>query len=135
MMPIIRIVRLEENLMYGTFGILVFHTEVFCWTLEPPDQLNQRNISSIPAQQYMCHKIISPKYNETFQIMDVPLRDHVLFHAGNVVEHTRGCVILGQSQGKLKGDRAILNSGNTYKMFMQKLKDYQNFHLTIKEAY
>lgn len=135
MMPVVRIVRLEENFQYGTFGVLLFHTEVFCWTLEPPDQFNQRNISSVPAQQYLCKRYYSAKYKDTFQITDVPMRDFVLFHAGNLVEHTQGCIILGQTQGKLKGDRAILNSGNTFKLFMRKLKDHQQFHLTIKECY
>ena len=126
---------MEENFQYGTFGALLFHAEVFCWTLEPPDIENVRNISSIPAQQYICNRIYSPKFKDTFQIMDVPLRDQVLFHPGNTVDQTRGCIILGQTQGKLKGDRAILNSGNTFKLFMRKLKDHQQFHLTIKECY
>jgi len=135
MIPIVRIIRLEESFEYGTFGVLIFNTETFCWTLEPSDELNQKNISSIPAQQYLCNRVVSPTFGETFRIANVPLRDHVLFHKGNEVDDTEGCIIVAQTQGKLRGNRAILNSGNTFKAFMKRLEGYQQFHLTIKEVY
>ncbi len=135
MIPIVEIIRLEENFQYGTFGKMRINKEVFCETLEPPDKENVQSISSIPAQQYLCKRIISPKYSECFEIQNVPGRSHVLFHAGNVVAHTKGCVILGQYVGKLKENRAVLNSGNTFKEFMKRLEGYNEFHLTIKEMY
>jgi len=135
MMPIVEIIRLEENFQFGTFGALRIQKKVFCSTLEPPDVENVRNISSIPEQQYMCERHISPKFHETFLIKDVPMRDKVLFHAGNVVEHTKGCVILGRTWGVLEGNRAVLNSGNTFKAFMKVMKDHQQFHLTIIEVF
>ena len=135
MKPIGEIIRLEENFKYGTFGVMKLNKEVFCVTLEPPDIENTKNISSIPAQQYLCRRIISPKYSECFEIQDIPNRDHVLFHAGNVVEHTKGCVILAEHYGKLQENRAILNSGNTFKKFMKLMEGYNEFHLTIREVY
>jgi hypothetical protein len=134
-MLIAEIIRLEETFSFGTFGILKLDKGVFCCTLEPPDKENQANISSIPAQQYICEKINSPRYGSTFQIMNIPGRSNVLFHAGNIVDHTKGCIILGQFFGKLKGQRAVLNSGNTFKTFMQLLASENEFHLTIKEVY
>jgi len=132
--PTVRLLRVEES-EQGTFGNLLICSQVFCVTLEPPDELNKRNISSIPAQQYLCKRIISPKFGETFEIVNVPNRDHVLFHAGNVVKHTEGCVILGQYFGKLQGDRAVLNLGTTFKEFMEIMKDVSMFQLTVKECY
>jgi len=130
----VRLNRLEES-SQGTFGVLLICSQVFCVTLEPSDELNERDISSIPAQQYKCVKIHSPQFGETFEIVDVPGRSHVLFHAGNLTRHTRGCVILAQYFGKLQGDRAVLNSGNTFKKFMDIMKSVDRFHLTIKEVY
>jgi len=135
MRPVIEIVRLEEDAMWGTFGILKIHKSVFCVTLEPPDRENIRNLSSIPAQQYDCHRYQSPKYGETFKVMNVPGRDHVLFHAGNELKHTKGCIIMAQYFGKLKGKRAVLNSGNTFRQFMRIMEGHDTFHLTIQEVY
>lgn len=135
LLPTVRLIRLEENFEYGTFGALILAGEFFCVTLENPDRENKRNISSIPAQQYLCRKIVSPRWRETYEITNVPNRDHVLFHPGNVVKHTEGCVILADRLGKLQGDRAVLNSGNTFKRFMKALELYPEFLLTIKEVY
>lgn len=132
--PTVRLLRVEES-EQGTFGNLLICSQVFCVTLEPSDWLNEQNISSIPAQQYQCIKIRSPQFGETFEIVDVPGRSHVLFHAGNIDDHTKGCVILGQYFGKLQGDRAVLNSGATFKEFMDIMKYVGMFQLTIKEVY
>lgn len=134
LIPTVRLIRLEES-SQGTFGVLVICSQVFCVTLELPDRLNASNISSIPAQQYMCKKAESPRFGKTFEIYDVPSRSLILFHAGNLVSSSRGCIILAQYFGKLYGDRAVLNSGDTFKSFMEIMKDVEAFHLTIKEIY
>ena len=134
LIPTVRLTRLEES-PQGTFGVLTICSQVFCVTLECPDKLNECNISSIPAQQYQCIKMHSPRFGETFEIVDVPGRSHVLLHAGNIVDSTSGCVILAQYFGKLYGNRAVLNSGQTFKKFMEVMKDINSFNLTIKEVY
>ena len=134
LLPTIRLVRVEESTQ-GTFGNLIICSQVFCITLEPSDRLNKRNVSSIPAQQYQCIKIHSPQFGETFEIIDVPNRSHVLFHAGNIIKHTEGCIILAQYFGKLYGDRAVRNSGKTFKEFMEVMKEVKEFNLTIVECY
>lgn len=135
MRPIIELIRLEEKYRYGTFGILKINKEVFCVTLEPPDLLNKRNASSIPAQQYDLHRISSSVFGWTFKVMDVPSRTDILFHAGNVVANTHGCIILAQHFGKLRGDRAVLNSGKTFHIFMALMEGHNVAHLTIREVY
>jgi hypothetical protein len=134
LIPTVRLIRLEESAQ-GTFGVLIICSQVFCVTLEPSDWFNESNISSIPAQQYQCIKRHSPHFGETFEIVDVPGRSHVLFHAGNVVDSTKGCILLAQYFGKLYRDRAILNSGKTFRKFMEIMKDTDIFNLTIKEIY
>lgn len=134
-MKIVELIRLEGDFRSGTFGVLKIDKAVFCVTLEPPDRENASNISSIPAQQYICKRICSPKYKNTFEINNVPGRSHILFHAGNIITHTQGCIVLAQHFGKLDGHRAVLNSGNTFKKFMEIMENEKMFHLTISECY
>ena len=134
LIPTVRLVRVEESTQ-GTFGNLIICSQVFCVTLERPDELNKRNMSSIPAQQYQCMRIRSPQFGETFEIVDVPNRSHVLFHAGNVLRHTTGCILLAQYFGKIRNKRAIRNSGRTFREFMEIMKTVNIFNLTIKEDY
>ena len=136
MKPVLELIRLEENEKYGTFGVLKINKEVFCVTLELPDRLNRSNQSLIPAQQYTCKKVNSRTHGVTFEVMNVPGRTGILFHPGNSVKDTEGCILLGGCFGKFNhGDRVILNSGKTFKKFMKKLGSYDELHLTIKEEY
>jgi len=132
--PCVEIIRLEETTEYGTFGVLKIQKAVFCVTLEPADRLNAPNVSSIPAQQYWCYRIVSPKFGETFEVKDVPGRSSILFHPGNVDEHTQGCIIMAEHFGKIGKSRGVLNSGATWTKFMNKM-DVPGFHLTIREVY
>lgn len=132
-MKIAELIRLEES-HQGTIGVLRINKEVFCMTLEPPDELNVSNISHIPAQQYLCNPYTSPKYKETYIVDGVPGRDYILFHAGNTASHTHGCILLGSTTGKLRGERAVLNSGKTFERFMEKMGG-KRFHLTITTNY
>lgn len=133
---IVEIIRLEENVEHGTFGVLRINKAVFCVTLEPPDKANQKNISSIPVQQYVCKRYSSAKYPNTFEVTGVPMRSKVLFHAGNTDDHTAGCILLGQHFGKLNsGQRAVLNSGKTFEAFMNAMHGVKEFHLTIYTCY
>ena len=135
MLPVVEVVRVEETFDHGTFGYMKINKQVFCATLEPADLLNKQNVSSIPAQQYICKRIISPKYGLCFEVTNVPGRSHVLIHPGNIDDHTEGCIIVGQYWGKLGENRSVNNSGNTYKGFMEKMRGRDEFHLTISEHY
>ena len=115
---ILELIRLEENYDHGTFGVLKINKMVFCVTLEPRDALNAPFVSSIPAQQYMCRRYSSARHGQTWQVEKVPNRLLILFHPGNTDKHTEGCILLGEHFGKLRGDRAVLNSGATFKDFM-----------------
>lgn len=129
----LKIVRLEEA-DDGTFGGMLIDDHVFCVTLEPPDFDNVKNISNIPPGLYTCKRVDSPKYGDTFEITGIPNRSHVLFHAGNTVEHTKGCVLLARKWGVLGKDRAILNSGATFKEFMKKMDGIDECELEIIEV-
>ena len=127
------IIRIEES-NEGSIGVLRLGHQPFCCTLEPPDRDNQKNISCIPTGSYTARRVKSPKYGDTFEITSVPGRSWVLIHAGNVVKHTKGCVLLGQYFGKLKGDRAVLNSGKTFRAFLEATAGLDAFELEIREV-
>ena len=135
MIPIVEIIRLWESVEHGTFGVMKIQKEPFCWTLEPPDRENVQDRSSIPAQQYTCKRIISPRYGETFEITKVPGRTHVLFHPLNLVTETKACVGLGDELGELHGKKAILDSRKTFNRFMEIFAGFEELHLTIIEVY
>ena len=134
-LPHIEIIRIEDNFQFGTFGVLLIQTEIFCVTLEPHEFSNKRNISCIPPGNYECERTVSLSFGTTYEINNIPDRDNVLFHAGNEVEDTEGCVIVAEKFGKLKGNRAVLNSGKTFTEFMNTMHPYEKFRLTIKEAW
>ncbi|MBI9078319.1 MAG: hypothetical protein JEY79_01105 [Pseudodesulfovibrio sp.] len=119
----------------GTFGVLILDGRPFCSTLEPMDKGNVANVSCIPGDTtYICGIVDSPKYGPTFEVQGVPGRSHILIHSGNLVEHTKGCILLGKYEGKLKGNRAVLNSGETFRHFLSMCVGLTEFPLEIVEA-
>lgn len=129
----LKLIRLEEA-EDGTFGAMLINGHVFCVTLEPPDRENQQDISNIPPGDYKCKRVVSPHFGETFEITNVPNRSKVLFHAGNIVSQTKGCILLARKFGVLTGNRAVLNSGNTFKEFLAKMDGIDEFELEIIEV-
>lgn len=127
------LIRLEQGAA-GTFGVLRLDGQVFCVTLELPDEDNKKNISCIPTGEYLCRKVESPKFGVTYEVADVPDRDHILLHPGNVVGDTSGCVLLGKHFGRLRGDRAVLNSGKTFKRFMDACAGTETFPFVVEDA-
>lgn len=134
MKPIVELIRLETG-NQGTFGVLRINKEVFCVTLEPPDRANAKSVSCIPAQQYECGRVNSPSKGLVFEVKNVPNRSHILFHSGNTVDHTEGCIILGSSVGMIGKKRGVNLSKLTVAAFMETMKGHDSFHLTITEAY
>ncbi len=130
----LELVRLEES-KQGTLGVLKLDKEIFGFTLEPPDNENKQNISSIPTGQYTLIPYTSLTHGRTWMVTEVPGRSYILFHSGNVVTSTSGCILLGDKAKKLRGNRAVLNSGNTFKEFKELLHGEHLAHLTITENY
>ena len=116
----------------GTFGVLIDGMVTpFALTLENRWRNNEKNISCIPEGWYICKRIISPRFGETFQITEVPGRSHILFHWGNLDDDTQGCVLLGEEFGVLGGETAILSSKRAFKEFMTRLDGLDKFALNV----
>jgi len=134
-MAFLRLIRVASHTKYGTFGVLKLNENWMCVTLEPPNKLNKSNVSCIPTGQYICGQFSSRRFGETWVVTNVPDRKWILFHPGNRVPDTQGCIILGEHFGKLKGDLAVLNSGKTFRNFLDIMKDYDVAHLTITTSF
>lgn len=121
-----------EHTDHGIIGVLRVNKQVACYTLELPYIENKANISSIPQGFYNCGLTMSPKYGLTYEVLDVRNRSNILFHAGNTINDSRGCILLGNKVGELSGKRAVLNSRIAYKAFMDTLDMSMFFSLKIR---
>ena len=119
---IAHLVRLEKSTQ-GMLGVLLFDGVIFCFTLEKDDTF-------IKVGSYHCQPFHGTKWPNTYEIL-VKGHTAVLFHAGNIEADTQGCILLGATTGKLKGDRAVLNSGDTFKKFMETLNGTAFFQLYV----
>lgn len=101
--------------------------------LERPWLDNARNRSCIPAGEYkgrFLPRSGSGKYKNVFHLQAVPRRSGILMHNGNVVAHSKGCLIVGLRVGWLASQPAVLNSRSG----MQVARDYLGagpFRITI----
>ena len=131
----LRLTRLSASAEYGTFGALVFNGQPICVTLEPYHRDNAQGVSCIPNGCYTLERYESPRFGSTWIIDDVQGRSYVLFHWGNLDDHTQGCILLGEKFGNLGGDWAILDSKVAFREFMALSKSYDRMSLVISEAY
>lgn len=93
------LIRTTEGLT-STQGVLIITNNnkvVFtCETLEPAWKNNERNKSSIPKGRYLTTKRTSEKHRFHILINNVPNRNLILIHAGNHIEQTEGCILVGK---------------------------------------
>ncbi|RLG68956.1 hypothetical protein DRN93_01435 [archaeon] len=129
MIPVVEITR-KEATKEGTLGVVVVNKELFCVSLEPYYD------KQIPPGMYYADLYFSPRFKRNVYLLsDVVGRAYIEIHPGNLVEHTEGCILLGQYPGKLRGNRAVLNSGATFTRFMEKLEPAERIIVIIKEDY
>lgn len=125
-----KIIRLDKS-EDGVFGVLTLDNQAVCLTLERSWLGNQQNISCVPPDIYLCKRIDSPKFGDTFQFMNVPGRTNILFHIGNTPDDSLGCVLLGSEYGELESKRGILGSSKAFKKFMTITEGVDAFPLQI----
>ena len=119
---------------HGTFGVLLDGVVPFAVTLEREWLDNRNNESCIPPGSYYCKRVNSPRFGNTFEVTNVPGRTHILFHKGNLDEHSRGCILVGEQFESLNGEPAVLRSGKGYGEFMDRLSGEDGFNLHIMWA-
>lgn len=124
----------QKSLETCTTGTLRIKTQNLVWTcrtLELPWRNNQKSISCIPPDKYVCRRVKNTKFGDTFQVCDVPNRVGILFHAGNWPHDTHGCILLGVYCIE-QGDSAFLDASKAaMKQFRQLLSGVETFDLVI----
>ena len=107
-----------------------------CDTLERTYDGNKRGISCIPAGKYLCKKVEGSEAipYPHISITNVPNRDGICIHRGNLYSHSKGCILVGMGYADINkdGQKDILNSGKTLESLLQILPE--TFNLTVKEA-
>lgn len=94
----------------ATLGVMLINGRPAFTTLENTWYKNQPNISCIPAGAYACRRSTSRQHGKVLTIDDVLNRTHILIHAGNTIDDTSGCILLGTNYGWIKGKLAVTNS-------------------------
>lgn len=117
---------------HGTFGVIIDGGIPFALTLERPWLDNAEDVSCIPAGSYECNRFHSESHPDTFQVLNVPARTGILFHTGNLMQHSAGCILIGELFEPYKGQPAVLSSSKGFNEFKQKLMDKQTFQLLIQ---
>ncbi|MCI0551090.1 MAG: DUF5675 family protein [Anaerolineae bacterium] len=118
----------------GTFGVLRHGNIPFVLTMELPWQDNQSNVSCIPPGRYQCVRVLSPQFGDTFEVLNVPGREHILFHKGNYLRNTKGCILVGEKFEGPPSSPYIVDSGHAFEEFKMLLAGHKEFWLTIIEA-
>jgi hypothetical protein len=130
----LRLVRITEQ-NGATMGVLCVNDMPEFVTLEDAWRDNERKISCIPVGRYKVKPRQSPKFGRTYQVMDVPERDHILFHAGNTHKDTNGCILLGMQFGKLGNESAILASRSAFNRFLDLMAGTPEAELIVIDSY
>jgi hypothetical protein len=112
-------------------------------TLERPWANNQKGVSCIPAGKYSALRCRaspdynysnSPKFGDTFQVMNVPGRSNILFHKGNLFSDSHGCILIGEQFEPINGVPGIAASAQGFNEFLRILAKVDRFDLEIREV-
>lgn len=115
----------------GTFGVLRYEQVPFALTLERPWEDNETYISCIPAGRYTCRRVRSMRFGDTYEVCNVPGRSHVLFHKGNYISDTQGCILVGEEFSGTWDRPFIASSERGFLEFRKLLNDIPEFELVI----
>lgn len=102
-------------------------TDTFsCVSLELPWKDNKHNVSCIPKGTYQWERLeSSPSFDYPhLWIKDVPNRSYIKIHAGNYVDNTLGCVLVGDDLVDINNDGLVdvTNSRDTLKELLTNIE-------------
>lgn len=107
-------VQREPTIQGRTFGALYLDNAWYCWTLEDTLRPLGEKVpkqTAIPAGRYVVRMSLSNRFKVVLpEVLEVPGFSGVRMHAGNTVEDTEGCLLVGRfrnAQG-LQESRAAL---------------------------
>ncbi len=133
MLPVV--VLLRDYKPTHTKGVVILPSGKILKSLERAWLNNRSNISCYPEGVYLAKWIdrsSSGKYKRVWHIQAVPSRTGILWHAGNLIRHTKGCTLPGLKHGRLNGLPAVLSSGAGLNAMRRELGG-QNFILVVRQ--
>jgi len=118
----------------GTFGVVLDGNTPFCVSCELPWRENKPNISHIPIGWFEAVRVDSPRFGNTFEVKGGTLgeRTHILFHKGNSILDSRGCILLAEGFGQMDN---VERSRDAFNEFIKRTEDCEYFILRITEEY
>lgn len=111
-----------------TIGVL-FGDGIYLKTLERRWLDNQVSISCIPEGAYHVKRDKTGRF-QYYAVQNVPGRTDIEFHAGNFVEHSQGCILVGEA---LNSSMELSNSNNAINELLSYIGD-NDFILHIRAA-
>lgn len=117
----------------GTFGVIRHDQVPFVLTLERPWEGNETDVSCIPAGRYKCRRVRSMRFGNTYEVCDVPGRTNVLFHKGNFIYETKGCILIGEEFSGTWDRPFVASSERGFLEFTKLLADIPEFDLVIHD--
>lgn len=129
------VLRRLSQTAYATFGILTdADDKQLCVTLERPWLDNQHDISCIPAGTYPLVRYRSPKRGyDVWLLEQVPNRDMIEIHVGNVPIDTDGCVLVGSHFGETSKGYGIVDSHTAFDALMAATKHDATGTITVHD--
>jgi hypothetical protein len=113
------LIKLIRNQPQGKslFGQLYVDGAYFCDTLENTDY-------AIPTGFYRLRVTLSPRFKIYLPILDGVIgRSGIRIHAGNIIDHTEGCILVGEAD---LPNLRLLSSLKTLHRLCDVLLNYQN---------
>jgi hypothetical protein len=96
-------VQREPTMNFKTFGALYLNNVWFCWTLEDalrPLSEKVPGATAIPPGAYQVRMSMSNRFKVVLpEVLAVPGFSGVRIHAGNTIEDTEGCLLVGRARG------------------------------------
>jgi len=119
---------------FGVFGRMAIGDQIL-FTCERPWEGNKPMVSCIPNGDYGCsQKWFNRGGYHTFEL-NVDDRSHILFHKGNTMNDTKGCILMGLNLGMHNGMWAVMNSKEAFEVFWNNLREYDEFYVDITGIY
>lgn len=142
----------QEKSAEGVISTLKVEDTLICYIMEDPTKM-------IPVGIHECVEYPSPTYGKTY-LVKVKGRTWILFHWGNIIADTDGCLLTGRKIGWMKvcascfnrmidvdgafkckkcgkdeavSHRAVLESSNAFKDLKRALGSTKSFTLHVME--
>lgn len=104
-----------------------------CFTLERPWLNNQNHVSCIPSGTYKGRVLPSPHFGiDLPELLDVPGRDQILIHAGNTIEDTKGCILVGTDRDT--SEPRVISSRKALLGLFMALDGAREFWVNVRDA-